>query len=952
MKSYIIIMSIAIAAAWITGCSHSQVQKQDTNEKQSVDENTKGAIPDAADAENAGNAQINDTAPKPCGPTTLNAADAEKWDCVPDIGYWCTDPAGCPVNGQIAKAGTRLGLVRPLPQGTQYEYVPGNETDLKIDLHKESHILHSNSTTQGVWKCTSNTGCMCGTGKIQADSICYGDTYTSESALENSPCSEQNCHAYCRDNQCVCGDIILVDVKHEGLQCKRDHQICTNKNGCEYQGKNYSQYESWTEYTLICDDIKGCSCGNASCKLYDTCLLPEGKCITPDEFWCNKSEGCPCGTMTCNESEKCITAESKCIDRRGERTPDNPVEKRSGNNIPECDAEEGCKCGSQICPQYYKCMNDLCVYVSGAGDGSDGHFAFYCDKPEGCSCGSPATICPMGAVCDQWDGDHGWTDAFGYRCAKVDQEKVKDEKSLFEFLKDEFSRDIIYDVINSDTNNIIFDEQYFGSYTDVALHQNYVLNKKDGKEVGMYVVCSQPGCDCSGVPLAENYLCVEQHVVFATESSDDFGICPWPYYGFTHDAPSTGGSCDIADNINEQICFNPKGCSCGTETIPMGDVCIDDHAQCSTLQPRAGCTCGNEKPGKGYGCYHEQLICQTNDCQCHGKTIHLGDICTKEGVICGANSHTVGCLCDETPLKDGYRCFQKEQICACHTDTKDCNDEECDNTDVDRKPCTCKCGEQTIKTDAACKNDKPAQLHNKGDLNKHAKFNKIQCGNRGEMYSEENLHAYVMYKSRKYRVDNRIPELARLACTCGTGVEAPGEGYACAIKEDTKGNGSEWMSIALYAGWQCNKYEGCICGNKTCRPGDLCTTDEKGNQSCEAFNTIDGNCGGHKLPPHFVYENGYECYDLWEATNAKGWYCGNIDGCSCGDVTCEQYQMCLSHGYCSKHKLTSESELEELKRPIIDRCKELPTDLDCKYDGTDSMPLTSSIPDSPPPIQP
>ena len=90
---------------------------QGSGQEQSNVVNSEGTLADTKDTNK-------ETAtPRPCGPTTLNAADAEKWDCVPDIGYWCTDPAGCPVNGQIAKVDTRLVYALPLPQGTQYEYL-------------------------------------------------------------------------------------------------------------------------------------------------------------------------------------------------------------------------------------------------------------------------------------------------------------------------------------------------------------------------------------------------------------------------------------------------------------------------------------------------------------------------------------------------------------------------------------------------------------------------------------------------------------------------------------------------------------------------------------------------------------------------------------------------------------------------------------------------------------
>ena len=57
----------------------------------------------------------------------LSPEDAQKWDVVPDIGYWCTDPKGCPVNGNIAQVDTRLAHALPLPQGQGYLFTDGSE---------------------------------------------------------------------------------------------------------------------------------------------------------------------------------------------------------------------------------------------------------------------------------------------------------------------------------------------------------------------------------------------------------------------------------------------------------------------------------------------------------------------------------------------------------------------------------------------------------------------------------------------------------------------------------------------------------------------------------------------------------------------------------------------------------------------------------------------------------
>ena len=740
--------------------------------------------------------------------------------------------------------------------------------------------------------------CLAGCQRVQPTA----DSETSPEPLQTSEMLLQNAGAETKDirNIQTCGSTTLNANDAEKWECVSDHK-------------------------LICKDSHGCACGNTSCRFHDTCMLNEGKCIAPDRFECEDKNGCSCGTITCTEYENCIPAENKCINRSDGtfRTTNRPILSNTTwkEENATCSNDNGCKCGSQLCPKDFACIDEVCFYKKVYGDGSDGHYAFYCDKPEGCACSNHPVACPQGSVCDYWVGDQNWTSGFGYRCLLT--HGLKDEKSVFEFLKggDE------HDFLHNKFKKTIYSETYYGSDTDVALRQNYFLSEADGKSIGWFVVCSQPGCDCNGVPLLENYLCVEQHVVFAHDKSDEYGICKWPYYGFSHDRPEVGGSCDIADNVIEQVCFNDQGCACGSDVIRMGDICVDGRAQCSALKPRPGCKCGGEKPGTGYGCYQQQLICQDKSCTCHGKAIHLGDICTKGDkncnanhhlttdtcvgdVICGADSQTTGCMCGEKALREGYRCFQKEQVCACHIPNEEIDDFEDTESDADR--CTCQCGEQNVPNGAVCGNDdKPVSDR------KTITFDETQCGKVDNIVYPQG--EWVHYKSRKYEVDRGTPELAWLACTCGTGKEAPGEGYACAFKYDTKGNGSEWEAIKIYAGWQCRKYEGCACGNTTCHPGEVCATNQDNTRSCVPCKNISSFCLEHRLPLSYIYGNGYGCYDDNRTKKyTEGWYCHRPEGCACGDVMCEQWQMCVSPGNCSTRKLDSEIEQNKLHLPLED----------------------------------
>ena len=410
----------------------------------------------------------------------------------------------------------------------------------------------------------------------------------------------------------------------------------------------------------------------------------------------------------------------------------------------------------------------------------------------------------------------------------------------------------------------------------------------------MYVVCSKTGCNCNGSPLNKDYYCIQQHVVFASGEKDSWNTCRAPYQPFTYDMEYVDVSCDISENIVEQVCFRSKGCTCGSTTIAKGDVCVNGQAQCSTLHSRPGCLCGDKTLEKGYGCYKGSLMCQSQTCKCRDTDIHYGDICAEDKVICGMDSSTPGCICAGEALKKGYRCFEKKQLC-------DCTDPQ-DNEGTDENECKCKCGKSEIAKDEECKNNKPVPMPKAETIENENGDILLKCGN--EMVNIGDGH--IRYDNGN-KIDIDRPEDRAYVCTCGTGKKAPGEGYGCAFSTTAIGPGSEWMRVNNLAGWMCLNMEGCKCGDSICYPDDLCL----GSDQCDEFNTFklkDGRltCEGHDLPADVIMK-GYGCYyDDVKFLNASGWYCGKPEGCPCGEATCEQYQMCLEPGHCGEHKLNEQ----------------------------------------------
>ena len=121
-KCLLISAIVAVSVMCAVGCNKSHVEKNDTagaadGATDTVVGNTDSMAGHTDAAGNADPTSAGTDGMKICGSTSLSPEDATKWDCVPDIGFWCTDPDGCPVNGNTAMVGTRLIWVQPKQGG-------------------------------------------------------------------------------------------------------------------------------------------------------------------------------------------------------------------------------------------------------------------------------------------------------------------------------------------------------------------------------------------------------------------------------------------------------------------------------------------------------------------------------------------------------------------------------------------------------------------------------------------------------------------------------------------------------------------------------------------------------------------------------------------------------------------------------------------------------------------
>ena len=743
-----------------------------------------------------------------CEGQTLARADAEKWECVPGIGFWCTESAGCPVAGNTVSVGTRLYLAQPIPKepGYRFQY-RGIRDDLEM---QDQNIAKVSFYAVQRWECMRDEGCSCGNENLKKGGICIGGDTIHAWASVDTACNKQNCSSFCRDQKCVCGDTILDENTSKSGSCNADLKICMKEDGCTYLGKQYAYHQIWHEF--------------------------EWK-VRQDEH-------------------------------------DN--DKQDAPDIKKCSNDEGCPCGKQLCVKGEFCSKDLCEIYWPEGDGQSEEHFFYCDKPQGCECGPRHQLCPNESVCYQNYGNRDWSSrstAFCYHAGKL--KETERHQTLHDFSLSRVS-----------SKDIIFHENYYGG-TDY-----------DDMKKQLHIVCSDPGCDCNGEPLKENYKCIEQRVVYSYGDSDEYGACDYPYQRFTHDSHIyADGECQIGETILEQVCDNPKGCQCAGTIIRSGDTCVEGQARCSSLKPNPGCMCGSTKLKKGFGCLRDHPICLSDECACSKTKIHRGDQCTENNIICGEYSTTANCMCNDKLLRDGYLCYRGEQYCA--SESCKCGDveigyyDEC-GPDDKQKQVLCdeyyddSCEENAIPISLGCLDSLPDLMYGTAILN------------------------YAHTLDRKYM------------CTCGTGMPTPGKDYGCALREGTKGNGSEWTSVGFLEGYQCLNYEGCPCGDSRCKPGDLCEKRADGALACREFGSPKTVCEGQNLASLFKLTNqtylDYSCYDYdsSELKSAPGWYCTNPDGCACGNTRCEQWQMCLTPGYCSKFKY----KLQHLSQPLIERIGE------------------------------
>ena len=887
MRKYLGHSLLLVSICVVAGC-----QKAPQGTVQPASENAEAAAPAEVSADKGGeeakaqpyvSLAVNVDGQMVCGPTSLSVADADKWDCVPDIGYWCTDSSGCPVNGNMAMPGTRLVYALPVPQGSGFRFKHPLEVPDRAGKDPWSSFF-------GVrWQCASEDGCPCGSGRVAKWGVCFGDTYRA-SKSDSGKCQDKACIGFCKNGQCVCGGEVIPENADASLECQETVMFCMDEKGCTLEGKKFAHNEGWIDFELKCDDEKGCACGSAKCIKDEKCIPSENKCIKPP--WMQ--------AVQAQREELRIPEGYEIYEYEIRR--DLPASEIKLT----CRKEDGCACGSVICPKDFVCENSLCSMV-GTTDAGD-EYSFYCNQDKGCPCGT--SVCPKGAFCHdvKYHAGTGGT----VSCVKFERQFKNESEAVRYMDSSEFSRSFMYAFEGDDMEIYKKREVLYEEENDHGkIYRNGKLVEKEFHD--------EPGRVCGATLLEKGYLCYESRVIF---DSNDHVVSLWnncdesPYI-------YSDGKCLITVDGFEQICNDKKGCNCGTEKIAKGDICVDGHAQCSIQKPRPGCLCGDSKLENGFVCYKGQQVCQgmikkdSNEdednkkvdttCACNGQKIHLGDICLKDKVICGANAtETPGCICGEKALREGYRCFLEKQLCACKG--------------KDEEACTCKCGEQDIKKDAECGNDDVPVVPKSVEVKKNEDGSyTLNCDGNEVRVKKPDLSIH----DGDYSMSLEDPEDLLVFCTCGTDKPVPGKGYGCGFTPSTVGEGSEFLMTEELHGYQCQDFNGCKCGLETCNPGDICRVESGGSPKCEKFLTFEGECNEHVLPAAKVAAWGYGCYgDSGDDKAANGWYCMNSEGCACGDKTCEQWQMCLTPGICSRNKLP-ESKYEYVIKPEIEICEYL-----------------------------
>lgn len=430
MKKVTIISFVAICLSLYSGC-HKTAQEV-------RNENAFNAMPSSNNMSGFAT----------CGPTTLSAADAYYWQCTQALGYVCSNPNGCPVNGNLVMKDAFLLYTPPMPNGQGYlltsqdpKYLIPSVAERNVDGEAVMYLY---------WECAIDAGCMCGSSLLAKGNQClenFDDVPFQMICLKTSGCDYNGLHyTYLQKWTDTSNNYVRLLVEKE-TSPYRSTPSSSQPNQISYDSNQSYQPSSKPIYhapSYETNDTEYSSTSASNSESYDTGYSSSNNAS-------NNSQQIPPGYRIFEEDY-----------RRMEhvRLPVSEVEL-------QCVQESGCTCGNDICPQGFVCHYGKCMHVNILEEEGKINTTFYCDRNSGCKCGEE--MCPQNGFCTRSTPVR--KSGYIYECFMTNHSGLSNRNTLYQFMK---SSTFTYYVIYNDNE---LSNKYSGEKKTTLTHEKYKERK-------------------------------------------------------------------------------------------------------------------------------------------------------------------------------------------------------------------------------------------------------------------------------------------------------------------------------------------------------------------------------------------------------------------------------------------------------------------------------------------
>ena len=824
-----------------------------------------------------------------CGPKGLSPEDAKQWQCIDNTHFLCLKNTGCAIGDLIYPIWSALGD-RAGSMDAKIPAQPKNPKGYKLEYDSWHEVYQ--------WECVDRD-CACGKGMLHGyagHEVCTDETFKAKPQRD---CGDEICmiDGVCRDGKCWCGDT-WQGTEGAKYQCVR-HQVPGEdvfeqfKSGykdagikpeqrcdgapefCDYI-RDEIQNSKDIEYDYICNDKKGCACGNATCPFETVCRQEHCYCgdidITHfedrDNYLCDKvglqsqmlcvsKNGCKCGDHRVVQDATCIDGKQYCKTAQQDWIEASVISKyRCAEHDPMivCNDPKGCACGKNTCINGASCIDGNCVCGDSYQTSQDilSHKEQYicrdglyvCNSDSGCDCDLDVK-CTKGAECikdkcicgkdenatieqhEQYECSHDidYDDAPVYTC--------NSENCLCQFGENEqekcYRGDVCgeYGCLNSTSKtsspenaDLHIGNKQFNAQTESYNGNINILMCSDCNDFTLYEIEYEGSCR----DVSQTFFCKKnggcmhegRHYDYNTELSDTDGV---RYSGFPNiksSTPKNGDAVPVCGHI-----------------YPYG--ALLSYLQSGTISE-----------------IRDTWVCDKDECTCGAKTCHAGDLCQN-----GKCTPYKGCSPKEsfdTIVRYCHTAGQMPEILPDYANNEHYICQARGSSKDKHWYCTedaCPCGENTCSLGSYCQNG--------------------QCMCEGKPLQ----NGFVCTDGKA--------ECASASCNCGN--EPLREGYRCVDDRQL-----------------CMKQEGCICGNRITAYKDVCDHDV---DVCNPF--VLGGLNSRRDHISVSRHEGCLCGDVPlppKSHCTEGKVVCESDACSCGNAVCGMGDVC-DHGVCKCREKTN-----------------------------------------------